>query len=243
MRNATQNANNGENKMNAVTADSSKKEITAEIRKQARAYAKKFGCKVSVRRTDYKTIRVSITESERPHRCADFRAWQAANPEGAASCYADENGIERTYVRFTDWANELLDGLKEIANQFNWDKSDIMTDYFHCNYYAFVDFCGALDCRVCAELDAEREALEAAEAPANVVAVNFTSAQGNNATEDKTDAEIESEMAAIESELQAVQAERARLERMLIIASKKKQLDAERAKVAQLQELLASCAP
>lgn len=244
MRNATQNANNGESKMNAVTANSDLRDITKAIRKEARAFAKTFGCTVSVTRKDYSAIRVTVVSSERNHICPEFRAWAVANPDGSAVSYQIENGKSRPVAQFTDWANELLTGLEAIASQYNWDKSDITTDYFHCNFYQFIRFDPSLTEDAKAERDAEREAaevVEAVEAPAtvaNVVAVDFTSAQGNDTTEDKTDAEIESELAAIESELQAVKAERARLERMLIIASKKKQLDAERAKVAQLQELL-----
>ena len=61
--------------------------------------------------------------------------------------------VHRDTVHLTDWAIELMDGLKKIVDQYNWDKSDSMTDYFHVNYYSDVDFCGKLDQKAQADID------------------------------------------------------------------------------------------
>ena len=195
---------------NAVTASSDLKDITNAIRKQARAFAKTYGCTVSVTRRDYKSITVTVVSSERNHICPDFRAWQAANPEGSAISYQMETGIERSNVRYTDWANELLAGLEEIASQYNWDKSDPMTDYYHCNFFQFIRFDSDLTSSAKAELDAAREAAqaieqEAAEVADNVVEVNFTN--GSDFVEIEMDAEAE-----LQAQLQALIEQRRELE-------------------------------
>ena len=195
---------------NAVTASSDLKDITNAIRKQARAFAKTYGCTVSVTRRNYKSITVTVVSSERNHICPDFRAWQAANPEGSAISYQMETGIERSNVRYTDWANELLAGLEEIASQYNWDKSDPMTDYYHCNFFQFIRFDSDLTSSAKAELDAAREAAqaieqEAAEVADNVVEVNFTN--GSDFVEIEMDAEAE-----LQAQLQALIEQRRELE-------------------------------
>lgn len=195
---------------NVVTANSDLKDITSAIRKQARALAKTYGCTVSVTRRNYKSITVSVVSSERNHVCPDFRAWQAANPEGSAISYQMETGVERSNVRYTDWANELLAGLEEIASKYNWDESDMMTDYFHCNFYQFIRFDSDLTSSAKAELDAAREAAQAIEQEAdevadNVVEVNFTS--GSYFVEIEMDAEAE-----LQAQLQALIEQRRELE-------------------------------
>lgn len=37
-------------------------------------------------------------------------------------------------------ARSILDSLKDIANAYNYDKSDISSDYFNVNFYLTVDF-------------------------------------------------------------------------------------------------------
>ncbi len=192
--------------MNTVTAKSDLKDITKAIRKQARAFAKTFGCTVSVTRRNYKSITVSVVSSERNHICPDFRAWQAANPEGSAVSYQLETGLERSKVRYTDWANELLTGLEAIASQYNWDKSDAMTDYFHCNFYQSIKFDCDLTASAKAERDAEREVEETIEAPApveNVVAVNFGGAVVS--VENDIEAELTAQLAQLEEKRQALE--------------------------------------
>lgn len=203
---STENKTNGANKMNAVTAKSELKDITKAIRKEARAFAKTFGCTVSVTRKNYSTIRVTVVSSERNHICPEFRAWAVANPDGSAVSYQMENGMNRTVAQFTDWANELLTGLEAIASQYNWDKSDIMTDYFNCNFYQFIRFDPFLTEDAKAERDAEREIEETVEAPApveNVVAVNFGGAVV--AAESDVEAELAAQLAQLEERREALE--------------------------------------
>lgn len=192
--------------MNAVTAKSDLKDITKAIRKEARAFAKTFGCTVSVTRKNYSTIRVTVVSSERNHICPEFRAWAVANPDGSAVSYQMENGMNRTVAQFTDWANELLTGLEAIASQYNWDKSDIMTDYFNCNFYQFIRFDPFLTEDAKAERDADREIEETVEASApveNVVAVNFGGAVVS--VESDIEAELAAQLAQLEEKREAVE--------------------------------------
>lgn len=39
----------------------------------------------------------------------------------------------------TDKGKEILKDVLEIANKYNWDKSDIQTDYFDVNYYLHIN--------------------------------------------------------------------------------------------------------
>ena len=131
-----------------VTQSSPFKDITAEIRKQSRALAKTFNCKVSVTKDEYsggRKVYVTVTNAGRYHLCPIFRQWQNKNPHSSRWDYSNPRECEPGQVHLADWAIELMDGLKKIVDQYNWDKSDSMTDYFHVNYYSDVDFCGKLD--------------------------------------------------------------------------------------------------
>lgn len=43
--------------------------------------------------------------------------------------------------QLTDEMEKVQEGVEAISNAYNFDKSDISYDYFHVNYYCFVNFC------------------------------------------------------------------------------------------------------
>lgn len=108
----------------------------------------------------------------------------------------------------------MVDALKGIVDQFNWDKSDTMTDYFHVNYYTSVYFSHTLDRKFQAQLDddAEKEAGQPAEAPVasdNVLTVDF----GNeaDAPAEHTNEQLRAILAKLDDERAALQLEVLRL--------------------------------
>lgn len=236
--------NNGENKMsNAVTSKSTIKEITAEIRKQSRALAKQYGCKVSVTKEEYaggRKVYVNITESERAHLCPAFRKWQNENPHTSRYDYPNPRDCKPGTVHLADWAIELREALKEIVDQFNWDNSDTMSDYFDVNYYTDVDFSYRLDQKVQAELDAaaEQEAeVECDVEPAsNVVAVDFP----QSGDSDDLDRLVE----AVAREFLSVMDHRNNLHEKAVklrkVKNMREQIEAMRAEISDLQAELAT---
>lgn len=141
---------------NAVTSKSPFKKIAAEIRKQARVAAKEQGCGVSVTKSEYaggRKIYVDINSSQRNHLCPIFRKWQNENPHSSRLDFPNPRGCKERMVHLTNWAIKLIEKLEEIVDQFNWDNSDSMTDYFDVNYYTYVDFCLKLDQDVQHEID------------------------------------------------------------------------------------------
>jgi hypothetical protein len=76
---------------------------------------------------------------ENRHLCAHFHA-----PEDCRNRNSDE-AVAHTKV------------LEQIVGQYNWDDSDIQSDYFHVNFYAHVGFHWELE-------RTERESLERAAA-------------------------------------------------------------------------------
>ena len=97
-------------------------------------------------------------------------------------------------------------GLEAIASQYNWDESDAMTDYFHCNFYQFIKFDCDLTESAKAERDADREIEETVEASApveNVVAVNFGGAVVS--VESDIEAELAAQLAQLEERREALE--------------------------------------
>ena len=200
-----------------VTADSPFVEIVAEIRKQARKLVKGYGCKVSVTKEEYtggRKVYVCITGSERGYLCPIFRKWQNEHPHSSRSDYPNPRDCKPGTVHLEAWAIEMVDTLKEIVNQFNWDKSETLTDYFHVNYYTSVHFSYRLDRKFQAQLDdnAAKEAAQPIEAPLasdNVVTVDF----GNEAEApaEHTNEQLRAILAKLDDERVALQLEVLRL--------------------------------
>lgn len=85
--------------------------------------------KVSVRAPRYGSIDISITESPVVlHNPANVAVWELNVSKHR--CDPD---------RYTLEGQRILNVLERIANQYNYDRSDIVTDYFDVNFYLHVD--------------------------------------------------------------------------------------------------------
>lgn len=71
---------------------------------------------------------------------------------------------ERT--RYSTEATTLKRKLESMLNEYNFDGSDTMTDYFHVNFYGSVDFCSELEA-----IDSKAMEVANAHAHADVIAV------------------------------------------------------------------------
>jgi len=131
--------------------------IAKLIREDIKA-AKKAGklpkaLKVSVRTSKYAgggSINLSITGA--PFRCLNAAniAFVKENPNDWCRPEQHWNLPER----LTDECQAAIKLLKSFHAKYNWDNSDIMTDYFDVNYYGSVEVDWKLE-------KAEREAIEA----------------------------------------------------------------------------------
>lgn len=219
---------------NAITADSSIKEITAEIRRQCRAIAKAAGCKVSVTKSEYtggRSVYVTITASERNHLCEIYRAYNKANPHAGMYDFVNPRDVAFNRMHLADWAIELLAELNTVVDSFNWNNSDIMTDYYHVNFYAHVDFCSDVDKAAKAEIDAQLEASDEVTDSDNDVdnVVALPVACKAASLEDMSIAELR-------ETLEAEKARRAELEAEIVRSQLIAEIEAERRHIRLLNE-------
>lgn len=114
------------------------KEIAARIREDFKAALKAgdlpAGLKLSVT-TDYSStsaairVRIKALPAGLQRHTAEYLAHQAAHPH---DFFRGE--------RRTPEIKALLAKLSEMVNAYNFDKSDIMTDYFHKRFYDSITF-------------------------------------------------------------------------------------------------------
>ena len=94
-----------------------------EIAKLIRKDLKKFkDCKFSVK-SDYNAINVKLIE------CTNLDRFEM------------HEYYHHTSIRMN---NDFMKEVKTIMNQYNFDNSDTMSDYFHNNFFAFFDLAGQL---------------------------------------------------------------------------------------------------
>lgn len=104
--------------------DLSVKDITRILREDIK---KKYPeIKVSVRKVDYSAIRVSLMQAP----------FEVFINDGDNIKHAPVNHYYiKEDKKITDKAKEVLSYITKLANSFNFDDSDVMTDYFHSNFY------------------------------------------------------------------------------------------------------------
>ena len=101
------------------------KEITKEVRELLK---KEFpDCRFSVSFRD-NTLRVALTSA--PVSPLKYDTPHYYNGYLSVNRY---HMVRNEYL--TDAGKELFTKIAEIANQWNWDRSDIQSDYFDVNYY------------------------------------------------------------------------------------------------------------
>lgn len=119
--------------------------------------------------------------------------------------------------RVTEEAKAILKTLKAIHRQYNFDHSDIQTDYFHVRYYGGASFCWELE-KADREATIARKAAEtkaAAEAAAADLAVadeRVRAIQVRLADAERRAAELDAKIEAARIERDAVLAEMAALQ-------------------------------
>ena len=117
----------------------STKEIAALVRKEARAFAKKNGIKVSVRFDSFSggsSIDMWIQEISFNPFTEEYMECLKAGKKVEWERDWSFNGRPE---KFNEKYNAILEELDRILNQYNFDDSDAMTDYFHVNYYGHVN--------------------------------------------------------------------------------------------------------
>lgn len=108
----------------------------ADIAKAIRADLKaEFpGWKFSVRKTRYNSIDVYVS----------FAPVSLYNPEWVK--LNKENSHDYHVKRYNSAGNALIDKVEQIADAYNFDGSDIQSDYFHVNYYLYVNVDYSFQC-------------------------------------------------------------------------------------------------
>ena len=113
------------------------KDIAKMIRMELKPLIK-LGFKFSVRMRDYSAIYIRVKELPKdfelynPYYDQDL-AWKIRNTSGIGF----ETGKDPRPL-YTDEGLILGKYLRAVGNQWNFDKSDIQTDYFHNNYFLFI---------------------------------------------------------------------------------------------------------
>jgi hypothetical protein len=105
----------------------------AEIAKKVRAFIKSNypKSKYSVSKKD-NTLNVKLMKSPKMPFTDEYRKTEEYKNDTYWS--VNQYGIERD-ERLEDWFKEELQHIVNYANQWNWDRSDIQTDYFDVNFY------------------------------------------------------------------------------------------------------------
>ena len=108
------------------------KEIAKEVRDELKATFPL--CKWSVTASQ-RTISVSLMSA--PYQVLENDNYAQLNPYYIDSAHEHNymnNGSTLTHVGWVVMAEAT-----KIANRQNWDKSDIQSDYFNCNYYLHIN--------------------------------------------------------------------------------------------------------
>lgn len=114
------------------------KEIAKLVRKDIKAAVKagklpplKCGVRIS-RFSGGQSLSVTVKEV----------GFQVVNPEFTKGVEEGLNSytLYHTVGLYTEQAQEALSTLRSIADAYNFDGSDTMTDYFHVNYYSRVEY-------------------------------------------------------------------------------------------------------
>jgi len=98
-------------------------EEVKEIRNRIKAaYPAKKGWKFSIRQQDHSSLHVDILTA--PIQMIPNGTHQSVNHYHIQSD-----------VKFSDKTKAILNDISAIANETNWDKSDVQSDYFNCHFY------------------------------------------------------------------------------------------------------------
>jgi hypothetical protein len=106
------------------------KELVQRVRQEIKPILAKYGAKATVSGTNKSTLTVNIST-------AAFNPMYDADQEG--NSYVRINPYQYK-SHFDGKTLEFLNELMPILNKGNWDRSDIMTDYFDVGWYIDVSF-------------------------------------------------------------------------------------------------------
>ena len=127
-------------------ADLPKKEIAnlmrADIKRGIEAGRIPKGMKISLT-TDHNSIDVRVTGVPQgmPVVNPDYAVVAANQGRNWVDTYRDHDAVKwvgkppRDLAHYSPELQAVMDDLKAIHGKYNWDKSDMMTDYYHVNYY------------------------------------------------------------------------------------------------------------
>lgn len=100
----------------------------SDICKKIKEYGKlRFPtCKFSVNKSGYRSVNIILVSG-------DFEAFRKDEEIDRWSYNYDKRG--RFNEKYTDRCNEVMELMRDYAESYNYDNSDIMTDYFDVNFY------------------------------------------------------------------------------------------------------------
>jgi len=114
------------------------KEKAKEIKEGVKAWSKKYNFRTSVRVEHHSGIRVVVREGDHPYFDCNISINCRGNyvriPKG-------DIGFEK-FIEST--GQEMWLELQAILSKGNWDRSDLMQDYFDIGWYTYIDI-GAWD--------------------------------------------------------------------------------------------------
>lgn len=131
----------------------STKEICTKIRQDLKDQYWKW-YKFSVRKRDHNSINVDVIEA--PFGCYSKKfkelkegwdsdsQWEYQRKYNNIVFYHSETeSYTKKYPDSSQYSlfwEKLINNIEKIVNKYNFDDSDSMSDYFHCNFYCFPSF-------------------------------------------------------------------------------------------------------
>lgn len=108
-------------------------EKSKEIKEGVKIWGKKYNFKATVNVRNHSTVNVIIREGDYPYHEGDTDIHVRGGE--VRLCQYHSEGY-RNFIEMT--GSKMWVELHEILNKGNWDKSDLMSDYFDVGWYAYI---------------------------------------------------------------------------------------------------------
>lgn len=122
------------------------KDIAKMVKKEAKE--KYPNCKISARTKNYDSIWITVTLNKEDYRAKTIEEvpkayvyWNIERQIGKNGIIKEEDFkeyIKNNVVKSVKTLN-MENDIKQMLENYDYDKSDVMTDYFDYNFYGFVD--------------------------------------------------------------------------------------------------------
>lgn len=132
--------NNDEGSKYQATKDLGHAELKKAILAEVNAYLSPMGCRATLLNPHYSSFRITVKGLQNILEPAFVKAEALGKmDEYQAEFRRNFSGRRMVDNRYTAHAATVLGAVRDIAEAYNFDESDIMTDYFHVRFYLGVE--------------------------------------------------------------------------------------------------------